>query len=1756
MSINEENRITDRSHNGRRRLLLGCSIALAVALVVAGVAWWAVSRYLGDMLSGIVREQAAQAINGRLEFDKLVVDLAGHAVLTDAAVYPEDGQEPWLSCPRTVVGFDLFNLIGPNRGKRAITVTLHQPHVKLEREPDGRFNLERLIKQREQEREPLGLALTLRDAEVDFTDWCLLDQAYPQLSIGEGLGAQLLGELGYDPRGGGEVAVHQELLGVSGSIAINQQREELSFNARIVREQPGGSVAATGTAKLDGATFDIRLTVEDAELASGRSYLQALFPDLALAEVAAADMSAQPSPFIASRITRARLHLQTRPGEEASVSGEAEMADLSFDSSSLPRLYFPQLQLAYDSAKGRLETDIELQVLECLASGNVEIDTAGEALSGKLVVSCPDPGRLATQLDAGELPVRGAVSAQLELGGSPASPQVTAQLNSDVLFYEKLKLGRLGGTARLSGSLLELEGVKLSGGEAQLTADGSYELREASGSFEARVGPLPAAQALDLAARIKPNASLPDAEVSGSLSAAVDLTVAPAGTRTALRVWSESLTVAGQQFKAVDIKGVLSPPNINIEEAVAQYISSEPFNLASFSSDGPLKVSLRAGGSVSSVPGQSQPALAIVGEGNTVNLKPEQAHISFKALGPANDPELRLQVKTTHAAEPLLLRAQGHYREGFAPATASLSWQDTTVDFSGQVDISGQRIDGKLTAANVDLQRFSGNQQLSGKLSLEADAGGTFSQPSLKGNLTVPWVALETDWRRYGVRDASTDFELVEGNAISVNNGSFVFEENQFTIAGRLGQAGSRLSINCANFNLFSVLAMVQPPAPSDGAKTAPNRPPLEIESSGPLNIILTGDLSDPRAELQYTSSAGQVEGHRFSSAVLTATATRERAEISKFNISSEAGSLALTGNLVYQPVSYSADATISSFDVGILTALIDSRLVGSLDGTLNGRVQLSGGRDSYRADGNLTLSNGEYNGMAVSEARASFNSSDNTTSITEGVVVADGRVDVLEGEITYQPLSYALEAQFQRFNIEAITPFLENKYARDLAGSFDGEVKLTGDGREHTVDITKAVFTGQNTRLAGEAHLDPNPANTRLEVYEGSSLDLALISPLLPDDVPPLSGKLEISVLELTPSGSKYRYPNLELSTRSEGQISAGTIRFDSIKASVTIEDDKLHIKQPSEVRTGQSILELQADGINLAAIDSRQGGTALPLDFSVSCTDFDLDDVAALLPQDIRRMVPGGVFTCENLKVGGTTANPSIDGEVTFDITRMPAYSPYLALVSHATGEIDFNPEGITIDRLRITPAGGSGAQGTAEINGGPFSLYPFQLTGNAMVTLRLGGDGYMYVNTYEVDMADLGDVQLPLNFEGWVSGNIDLTPGDASDQRPVISGTIVVNEEGKNSLITMERPQGESQESQPAPFRFGQQGGQSGLGIVINNGTEFRFDRGSNPANLDLRAELITPPQGEGGNELRRITLRGVPGLLEKNIDDSLDIDGEVLLTRGSLRIYRHIVRLEGGNNRVKFEDTPGEIYPYLYASATLELPRVLSGNETFISTGADVGTNGSGRSNRDLLIFISLVKYPLGPTVYTCPDHTWVEESEGGKCQVERSKAGKTEKCGNDLIPKGLMDSLELDSEPQLPDEQILAYLVGDVVNVLTGSGSLSQFAEEELQAFGASFISRYIEEQLDLAAFRVGGTGDADNPYFMDLEKEVTPGFSVTYYRDFFSQTYQSEEYGVKYRILEEISGNRYNNVDLEVNFTEGGFRGTGSEFMFTWNTRF
>ena len=147
-------------------------------------------------------------------------------------------------------------------------------------------------------------------------------------------------------------------------------------------------------------------------------------------------------------------------------------------------------------------------------------------------------------------------------------------------------------------------------------------------------------------------------------------------------------------------------------------------------------------------------------------------------------------------------------------------------------------------------------------------------------------------------------------------------------------------------------------------------------------------------------------------------------------------------------------------------------------------------------------------------------------------------------------------------------------------------------------------------------------------------------------------------------------------------------------------------------------------------------------------------------------------------------------------------------------------------------------------------------------------------------------------------------------------------------------------------------------------------------------------------------------------------------------------------------------------------------------------------------------------------------------------------------------------MRLSSEPPLPADQIRNYLLGGVSDVMAGRTEITEFAESELYSYGTGFISRALETTFDLEAFRFGGTGSADNPFYIDMEKDVSDKLTFTYYRDFFNQTGQSEEFGLRYNLLKGMYDGNYQNLDLTVNFEEGGFTGSEREFMFEWQVRF
>ena len=1602
----------------RRGCLLGCLITLLAVLILGGVAWWYVRGHLGELVSGIVREEADKSLNGRLEFAKLEIDLAGRAVLRDAEVYLDGEVEPVLECPSVVARFDPFNFIGPNRGRRAVEITLNQPRAVVVREPDGAFNLAKLAKQRDEPSEnPMGISVQVRDGQIVFSDWCMLSQGYPEIPAADGLAGELLSELGYIPGGPAEQAVFEETFALDGSVAINQERQELSFNLEAARPAPGGVITAKGSADMDGSAFDARLGLRGTELASFVPYATALFPRLALRLSGGIEPDGKPAPKLpapsaAGQIREATVHAVQKPGAALSLEVDATLADVYAASAHLPELSLPRFVAHYDPSPQRVSGEFTLLAMgaELDATGKYNIDD--DILDATAKLDNAELSKLLAEYGVKDVAASGKLNLDAQLDGSLKQPVVTAKLSSTALKLDKVNLGKLKGTAKLKENVLTLDGVALSGGDLPLRASGSLNLSSQSGELAATAGPLTVADGLSLAGKLSKGGNVPKLEATGKFTASATVKLVNGKPQSKLSLNSDAISFKDYKLTGLTASGSIAAPSIKLDAAEGVLTLPQTVDIAGMQSDGPLKVSLRAGGSVSLQQGGKPAVLALTGSGATQNLAPNKANLSFKIAGPATGPEIKAQLKTTHSEHPLVLSASTTYKQDSnSPLSAKLTWYSTEVDFAGAVNPAKQTVSGKLTAADVDLARFAGAQGVSGTLSVTADVGGTFNAPTLAGKATAPRLAYGKNGRVYEAANISAGFKLTEGNTIAINDGGFDFAGSRFKAGGTLGAETGNLELRSDPFNLFSAVAAVTKTAAAPGAKTAPSRPPLQIDSKGVLVVKLTGKLADPQASIDYASPSGSVEGQHYTDARLLGTANKSQASVSNFSIKSASGGITASAVVKYDPLAYQAGATINNFNLGVLTPVIGVELLNELTGLLNGTVQVDGEGQRFTADGSLTLAQGKFSGVALDSAAAQFHTS--------------------------------------------------------------------GDALE----VTSLTVQAQGTQLTASGTIDPDMSQTRFTA-SAPRLELALLNPLLPDTVPKLGGTLKLDA-SLAPGKGEYPDVQVDLSNVSQ-TVTAGAASFSKVAVKATMQDNHLGITQ-GELALAGGTLNLTG-GIDLGRGRNTKTKPSYPLDFAARTQNFDLGEMLAALPPKLTAGVPPGLdgtLTCD-VRLTGQSADPQLEGDVGFDLDLAQVEQAKGFGLTGVAGQIAFVENEFRNLDIQLRAAEGSGLSSARITGSGELALNPLRLTPGSAVDIVLAPAGAY--TTLSTAYAGVG------SFDGSLGGTVHVRGTSQTDLKAEVSGNVVFNASGEKSTVFLKMPESSGQQEQkPAPFSFGK----TGLLLSFKPGTVVEGP-------YDLRARL----NGD-------ITLRGRPGVKEGA--DKFEIAGTLDLPEGSLFVYRHTIRLDSSTrNYLSF--TGGDVFPYFTGRGAVVLPNVLA--------QADLGTaqtiTGMQQtqmgSERDLTVYFAFNNVRLG----------------GGSEQM--------------------MNEVALSSQPPLPVDKIQTYLLGGAGELLAGRGDFGEIAQGELVGLGTSFISREIERMFDLQAFRLG-TGEGGS-YYTYVEKGLTDDVSLSYYKDFFSQTGQKEQWGVKYQLYNAVSGSRYQNLTLNVNFTERGTGASGSEFMFQWNTRF
>ncbi|MEZ5339648.1 MAG: hypothetical protein R3F46_15470 [bacterium] len=699
--------------------------------------------------------------------------------------------------------------------------------------------------------------------------------------------------------------------------------------------------------------------------------------------------------------------------------------------------------------------------------------------------------------DVKELKPAGTVSADGSLSMKARQlSSASGTLNGTALELAGVKLGTVSAKLATSEGKLKVESASFSGGEIPLKLSGSTDMAFQNGSFSIEAGPLGVDKAAVLAGRFMDEP--PDTQgLSGSLKASGRLGFEKGKPSSSLTLTSELLEKDGNRLEQFSLKGSLKGSSFELDSATGTFVTAEAVDLGGFSSTEPLRIPLRVGGSVSST--GKDGAVSLIGSAQTENLRPSQAEISFKLVGPSSGPQLRLQIKSEQENEPLLVNAEAYVSGGLQPATAKLTWFDSQIFFEGKADLSQQAFDGRLTASQINLDRFVDDEHISGEFSLDGQLSGTAGTPTLSGRLASPRISYVNGRNRHDLTELAIGFKLRDGNAISVSNGSFKLDRQPFSVDGVLGTGGADLTIACQDFNLLSALATV----PTGGNGSSPNRSAsqaVQVEAHGPLELRLSGTLEKPSGTLSYASGPGQVEGTRFDSARLQATLSKEQAVIDSFEIVSASGRASAEGGVNFEPLHFSMDADITNFDVRILTALADDGPLRGLTGRLNGALRFSGGTENYSADGDLTLSQGRFGDVDISELKASLRSHPDGVEITGARLVASGTELTASGVFSKQLNRSRITAHADEVELSLFNPLLpDNLPPLDGGVSLDArlspsngnypdvELTIADRGRGLSVDGRRIDKVNARLTLKGDqANLNP----LRIE-QGGSSLQL-----------------------------------------------------------------------------------------------------------------------------------------------------------------------------------------------------------------------------------------------------------------------------------------------------------------------------------------------------------------------------------------------------------------------------------------------------------------------------------------------------------------------------------------------------------------------------------------------------------------------------------------------------------------------------------------
>ncbi len=556
--------------------------------------------------------------------------------------------------------------------------------------------------------------------------------------------------------------------------------------------------------------------------------------------------------------------------------------------------------------------------------------------------------------------------------------------------------------------------------------------------------------------------------------------------------------------------------------------------------------------------------------------------------------------------------------------------------------------------------------------------------------------------------------------------------------------------------------------------------------------------------------------------------------------------------------------------------------------------------------------------------------------------------------------------------------------------------------------------------------------------------LDLALLSPLVPEPLQPLSGEVGF-LSEVTRDESGTPVLVGSFLTAGAAGLRAGMLEVSSITGKLEIARGMMRLKA--------TLLQSDESRMILEGI-APFPGSGDEFDMAVQSEGFSLEFLRPFLKDSDWDFA--GHLTAD-LNVTGTWGVPRFTGSVQAELADIAFGSNVILGGITGTAEMDGN-----------AMLSGERAQSLAlDVNLCPDRISPdspprnfARLTGTAMLT---PGAWKLEVVDLTVDLANLNRLEVAGLFKGGLKGALGINKSFAA-QPLVVTGEVMVRPGATLKLPT--------------------------LGAVepTEYGSEVMLGAYGEPL------KIIVMPD---------CWVRHAPLMMDVALNGEVEVsgtvadprfEGDLTAPRGSLVMFNRIVRLTGpATIRMRPEDEYqyGRM-PHLFGTAAVELPGALATSHGELPVEILPSDLPLAPTEEDLTVFFGFNDMPL--------DALTDEES---------------------------LDEINMYSEPPLSRQTIMVYLLGGQGLDVSPTG-LQTFLGSEALAFSGSRLSRFLEESLDFKRFEIRAlSSDEGTPFYLNMEKEFAPQFTVSYLRTFLEEVDERQEVSGKFYFDERYGAKTY-----------------------------